>query len=305
MRCIVTGGSGALGAAVCVALADAGHSAVSYDLAPPELPGVEWFRGDIRDGMAMIEAARSADAIVHLASMLATESKTAPRLAVEVNCVGMANALETARILEIKRFVWASSAGVYGLYPGDVVIANDAPYRPPNVYGATKVLNELLAQHYFDAHGIETVGLRFTLMMGTGKPRGLSGLLSTALIDKPVMGEPARVPYGDDAPNWLWIEDAARAVLLAATGRATKTRSFNICGEVRPMTDAVAIIQNLLPGASLELEPGAWGLEHHLDTAPIETELGFTPQWGLEKQLAELVRRAELRRESGTASNVD
>src|SRR3954465_11587612 len=101
MRVLVTGGAGALGFEVCSSLTAAGHEPVAYDLVPPQDGAAGWFRGDIRDGAAIVEAIRSHDvgAIVHLASLLTLDAKANPRLAVEINSPGMANAPDPARVL--------------------------------------------------------------------------------------------------------------------------------------------------------------------------------------------------------------
>jgi nucleoside-diphosphate-sugar epimerase len=129
-------------------------------------------------------------------------------------------------------------------------------------------------------------------MLGAGKQSGLSGRISAELIDKPVRGEPGRVPYGDDAASWLWVEDAARALVLAARADNLGAPAYNIGGESRTLRDAAEIARRLIPGAEITLKPGSAGLHHNLDTSAAERELGFRPEWGLEDQLRELIRRA-------------
>jgi UDP-glucose 4-epimerase len=293
MRVLVTGGSGALGSEVCSRLTSDGHEPIAYDLAPPQDAATEWFRGDTRDGVVLIEAIRTHDvaAVVHLASLLTLEAKANPRLAVEINSVGMVNALDAARILGVRRFVWASTAGVFAAGAGPGTIANDAPYRPLDIYGGTKILNETLADHYHHAYGLETIGLRFPVMTGAGQPTSLVGKLRTALVEKPVAGEPSLVPFADDIPNWLWIGDAARAIALATMSSSAPAGNYNVGGDVRSLRDAIAIVQKLVPGASIEAEPGIVGMELRVDASLFEERFGFRHEWPLEDQLAELVRR--------------
>jgi nucleoside-diphosphate-sugar epimerase len=130
-------------------------------------------------------------------------------------------------------------------------------------------------------------------MLGAGKALGTSGFLSRELIDKPVRGEVGQIPWGEESVSWLWMEDAARAVLLAATAPATRTRNFNLSGDLRPMKDAATIVMDLLPGARIELGSERRGMEHRMDSHVAAEELGFTSEWKLEAQFAELVRRAK------------
>jgi nucleoside-diphosphate-sugar epimerase len=287
-----------LGSEVCRCLRADGHRAIVFDLFPPgDDNGAEWVRGDIRDGLAIVRAAHEhgVSSIVHLAALLTFDAGSDARRAIEINSLGMANALEAARILGIGRFVWASTAGVFAKSAGAPSIANDAPYRPADVYGGTKVLNETLADHYHGRYGLETVGFRFPLMMGAAQPTSLAGLLGTELIEKPVRGEPSTLPYSDDVPNWLWIGDAARALMIAAVADTVTAGNYNLGGDVRPFTDAIAIIEQLVPGARISTEPGVFGLEFRLETALVEERFGFTPEWQLEDQLRELVERARSR----------
>jgi UDP-glucose 4-epimerase len=303
MRYLVTGGGGLLGASVCRRLLASGDEVVVYDLAVgPDLTravGAETaraltVRGDVADGLQLLAVAkeRRSEAIIHLASLLGLESSAHPVQAVRVNCGGMANALETARVLGLRRLVWASSAAVFAGHSDGGLIAGDAPYAPGNVYGGTKVLNEVLAAHYHRAHGLAAVGLRFSLMLGAGKQSGVSGRISAELVEKPVRGEPGRVPYGDDVPSWLWVEDAARALVLAAQAEGLGATAYNISGETRTIREAAEIACRLIPGAEITVEPGTFGLYHNLDTSAAERELDFRPEWGLEDQLRELIRQA-------------
>jgi UDP-glucose 4-epimerase len=294
MRVLVTGGSGTLGQAVCSLLVGSGHSPVVFDLSRPEgMHGVDFERGDIRDGLRLFDAARSAraDGIVHLASLLTMESAADPIGAVAINSGGMVNALEAARMLGIRRFVWASSAGVFKDYPRHAPIANDAPYRPQTVYDGTKILNEMLARHYHERFGLETVGLRFPTVLGVFKQRGRSGVVSRELVEKPVRGETGHLPFGSGGANFLWVEDAAGALVTALIGPKTLSRHFNVSGDIRSLEDALAITKSLVPDARIELGDEVWVRDAQLEDDAIERELGFRSTWKLEDQLRALVER--------------
>lgn len=298
MRVLVTGGSGTLGQAVCARLASIGHWAAIFDLSPPEaLRHVDFERGDIRDPLRLLDVARSvhADAIVHLASLLTMESTADPVNAVGINSGGMVNALEVARQLGMGRFVWASSAGIYRGYPRGTPIPNDAAYRPETIYDGTKILNEMLASHYHDRFGLETIGLRFPTVLGVFKQRGRSGIVSRELVEKPVRGETGRLPFGSGGANFLWVEDAAGALVTALTGPKTASRHFNVSGDIRTLEDALEIVGSLVPGARIELGDELWARDALLEDGAIERELGFRSTWKLEDQLHALVERTRER----------
>ena len=298
MKVLVTGGSGSLGHAVTLALVAAGDTVLSYDLAAPRerRSDVLYERGDVTDGVHLVRTAKEfgAEVIVHLAALLLVQTNQDPGLAVRVTCGGMVNALEAARILGIPRVVWASSGGVFGGYLDGAPIANDAAFRPNSIYSAAKLLNEHIAAQYADSFGIDTIGLRFTLMTGPGRQgTGIADRLGQELIDKPARGKPGRVPFGDDTACWLWLGDAAAVVAIAVhhEGRAP-TRVYNVGGEPRSIRDAARIVRRLLPTAELTLEPGKANLHHPLDTTVIERELGWRTRTPLEDQLRLMLESA-------------
>lgn len=300
MKIFMTGGSGLLGHYVRAELASGYDDTVVYDRVP-DLAGelipanTRLLRGDIRDRDAVLRAVADSapDVIIHLASILAEEAAADPRQGIDVNCLGMLNVLEAAAACGVTRVVWASSASVFaGLDPGNGPIRDSSPYSPRTIYGATKVLCEQLGMQYRRERGVESVGLRLTLMVGPGKSTGVSGRISQELVEKPVRGIPAIVPYGDDIPNWLWVGDAASAIVLAARCDQPLSAAYNVGGDTRSLRDAVEIARELIPGSDISIQRGRFGLEHPLDTSGIEKDLGFHWAWGLEAQLSELVGRA-------------
>lgn len=327
-RFLVTGGCGFLGAEICRRLIDEGDEAVAYDVAPgavlPWVLGEEaarriTVRGDVTDPLHVLRTAqqRKVDGIIHMAALLGVPVNADPPLAVRVNASGFVNVLETARLLGLKRVVFASSISVFRGYKSGEHVPNDAAYRPINIYGGTKILDEMLAKHYSDSYGLEAVGLRFSFMIGVARrhrsaesnaaPLGsgpvarasavpdLWNTLLRELIEKPARGESSRVPCGDDVINWLSVEDAARAVVLAAKSASTRSHAFNIGGDVRAIRDAAAAVKALLPDADITVEPGTHGLAERVETTAIEEELGFHISWRMEDQIAALVKDEEER----------
>ena len=149
-------------------------------------------------------------------------------LTTRVNCDGTVNIFEVARKLNIKKVVFASSIAVFGPQEryAEEYIPNDAPHFPSSVYGATKSFGEACGRFYFSAHGLDTVAIRLPHIYGLGRTRGIGRQVDDELFIKPVLlGVPGRVPFGDDVHNWLYVEDAARALVTAAWAGTTKTTS--------------------------------------------------------------------------------
>jgi nucleoside-diphosphate-sugar epimerase len=292
---LVVGGGSFIGSHVVRGLLGRGRPVVAYDvnvrdnaihriLTPDELARVTFVPGDVLDLVALLHAARAHAVrdIVHLAAALIPTCQAEPALGVRVNVDGFNHVLETARLVEARRVVWASSIAIYGpqaRYEGEP--DEDAPHWPTTVYGACKSMNEFMARHYHDAFGVDTVGLRFTVVYGAWRMRGaLAYRLGQELLEKPAHGQPARVPSGDSLVDWQHVEDAAEAVLLALDRAApTPSRVFNTAGQALRVREAAAIVQKLLPEARIEVEAGGGQGIARLSTARAREELGYQPRY--------------------------
>ena len=297
MTYMVTGGTGFVGSWVVKAILERGHDVVCFELAPnlrtldtvlgADAGRVKVVTGDVLHVHTIIDAIRS-HGVTHIAHVAAAVMKVCaanPPYAMQVNVVGFANMLEACRLAGIKRMAYASSGAVFGAGYGNALVPNDARFAPNTIYGASKVMGEALAEHYRAGHGVDAIGLRYTFVNGHGMPDSIGRKAIDELCTKPANGDPGHVPWGDDSPDWLWAGDAGRATALALdVSPSPKTRAFNIVGECRPMADAIAYVRKLLPEVRLTAEKGGLGFTR-LDGTAAATELGYRPEWSMERQL--------------------
>jgi len=271
---LVTGGSGFVGAYVVKNLLAAGDRVVCYDIAPnqgalldllrlEELPErLTLVAGDVSDPHQVTRtlAEHQIERIAHLASVLSAPAQQNAPLAARVIVQGSINIFEAAVALGIKHVAWASSLAVYGprslLASG--VIDNDSTPDPRSVYGACKLLVEHLCPYYANQHGLEATGVRFSSIYGYGKQltRGRGTMLTWLenLIDRPAVGERGCVVGGGHASfDFQYVEDAARSVVCALTAEGAGGASFLTHGDQRPVRDAFAFVQSLLPDADMTL----------------------------------------------------
>ena len=113
---------------------------------------------DLQEIDILKRAMEGCEAVVHMAAT----SDEAPFLddLVPNNIVGLYNMLEAARETGVKRFVFASTVQTVGFNPPDTTIEITDPVRPVSLYGATKVLGEVMGRYYHDKFGLEFVGVR-------------------------------------------------------------------------------------------------------------------------------------------------
>ena len=134
---------------------------------------------------------------------------------------------------------------------------SNTKYGPFGCYRACKALNESIAAHYSNKFEVYIVEIRYSAVYSSGR-RTLSNwtIFCKKLIENPAAGRLGRVPYGDDSPGWLYVDDASRATLLAAKAPMTKTKVFNISGKLRPVKEVDDYIRRLISSADITLLPG-------------------------------------------------
>jgi nucleoside-diphosphate-sugar epimerase len=83
--------------------------------------------------------------------------------------------------------------------------------------------------------------------------------------------------------DWLYVEDAARAVCLALEARPTESAGLNVAGDRRTMREAVECVRKLLPEADLEVTPGGGGRRPAFDGGGTEAAIGYRPEIPIEE----------------------
>ncbi|GKZ15895.1 NAD(P)-dependent oxidoreductase [Haladaptatus sp. T7] len=310
---LVTGGTGFIGSYTAKELLDHGHDVVAYDLSTDTrileklgiADDVEIRRGDITDSTDVFRAVRETGAtrIVHLAALLTTTARENPRLAIDVNVRGTNTIFEAARTFsdQVERVAWASSAAVFAPpanYDDDWVTEDDLVY-PDTLYGASKEFNEHQAKVYFEDHDLSHVALRPTVAYGPYRETGGSAFLAN-IIEKPALGEPFSVEYGDQVIDWQHVEDIAQAFRRAAftPDEDLNQRVYNVRGTVATIREAAETVEKIVPDADLEVsDEGELPWTQKLDMTAIQEDLGYEPRYDLESGFRSYIN--VLREENG------
>src|SRR5947199_715373 len=178
MRLLVTGGGGYIGSIVASHQLAAGHEVVVLDNlerghreAVP--PGARLVVADLLDRPALDDAlGDGVDAVLHFAALaLVAESVSHPERYYRVNVGGTLNLLEAMVGAEVGRLVFSSTCAVYG-QPDEVPISEQAPPRPLNSYGASKLAVDMMIRNFCEAHGLGAVSLRYFNVAGASGALG-------------------------------------------------------------------------------------------------------------------------------------
>src|SRR5204863_106899 len=172
------------------ALADAGESVVVVDNLStgfsaflPE--GVPLFIGDAGDEnlVESVIARHSVEAIIHFAgSVVVPDSMRNPLGYYRNNTMTTRSLLNTAVKCGISRFIFSSTAAVYG-NPDQVPVPEHAPTRPLSPYGMSKLMTEIMLHDVASAHGMSYLVLRYFNVAGADPSRIRSTLDWTPQYD--------------------------------------------------------------------------------------------------------------------------
>jgi UDP-glucose 4-epimerase len=256
---------------------------------------VQIVEGDIRDTALLAEVMRGIDQVFHQAAIRITQCAEVPRLAVEVLVDGTFNVLEAAAKAKVRKVVAASSASVYGLAEEFPTRESHHPYYNRTLYGAAKVFNEGLLRSFHEMYGLDYVALRYFNVYG---PRmDIYGAYTEVLIrwmERIAGGKPPLIlGTGSQTMDFVFVEDIARANVLAMKSAATDA-VFNVaCGQETSLND---LAYSLLRVMGSDLKP-EYGPERKVnavsrrlaDTALAEEKIGFRAQISLEEGLSRLV----------------
>jgi UDP-glucose 4-epimerase len=186
---LVTGGAGYVGSVCCRRLLELGHSVTIVDdlstgHADAVPSGAKFYRFSIDDRShlsALVQSQRF-DAVFHFAAKaLIPESVTNPGAFFDANVRSGISMLETIRAAGIRRFVYSSSAAVYGT-PERTPITETHPKEPVNAYGESKLMLERALEWYARAYGWGVASFRYFNASGAADGAGEAHDPETHLI---------------------------------------------------------------------------------------------------------------------------
>ncbi|MEK3884252.1 NAD-dependent epimerase/dehydratase family protein [Paenibacillus sp. PL2-23] len=157
------------------------------------------------------------DVVVHLAAQISVAASIAnPRLDTESNVLGLANLLHLAKKHRVKKFIYASSAAVYG-EKKELPIKEEATCSPISPYGISKWVGESYCAKWQELYGLETVSFRFSNVYGPRQDaRGEGGVVSV-FMSRLLDGENLIIHGdGNQTRDFIYVEDVADAIYRAS-----------------------------------------------------------------------------------------
>ncbi|MGD9779394.1 GDP-mannose 4,6-dehydratase [Methanomethylovorans sp.] len=231
-KILITGGLGQVGSYLVDALHEKAkitvldnYSSTTREAVPPE---VNVIKGDVKDRMAA-DLVNQNDVVIHTAAQISvTASMKDPLFDAQNNVFGTLNLLEAARRSSISKFIYISSAAVYG-DPINVPITESHPQDPLSPYGVSKLSGEKYCMMYNKAFGLPSCCIRpfniYSPRQDPGNP--YSGVISR-FIEKARAGQ-SPVIFGDGTQtrDFISVHDIVDIIQLLLEKEDANGHVFN------------------------------------------------------------------------------
>lgn len=298
MHCIVTGAAGFIGSHLVDTLLAAGHTVLGIDdlstgraknlAAASTNPSFTLLEKNIRHLSKDDLPASACDWFFHLAGRAdLVPSIVNPEDYFQVNVEGTFRALQLARELGTKRFLYAASSTCYGI-PDTYPTPETVPCQPEHPYAMTKLMGEELVMHWHRVYQLPTVSLRLFNVYGPrSRTTGAYGAVFGVFLRQKLAGVPFTVVGdGSQTRDFTFVTDVAAAFLAAARSEASG-EIFNIgSGHTYPVSRLV----DLLGGEKtfIPRRPGEPDCTY-ADTAKFTSRTDWQPTITLEHGVARML----------------
>lgn len=313
-KVLVTGGAGFIGSNLCEALIELGALVVCLDNfatghrknldAIIEHPNFTLIEGDIRALDTCKKACEGVDYVLHEAALGSVpRSLKDPITSNEVNVSGFLNMLIAARDAEVNRFVYAASSSTYGDSEKLPKVEENIG-KPLSPYAITKYVNELYADIFQSAYGLDTIGLRYFNVFGRKQdPNGAYAAVIPKFVMQ-LMKHESPVINGDGtySRDFTYIDNVIQMNLLALTtdNKDALNQVYNTAfGDRTTLIQLTRLLKKYLAEydseiAKVEIKHGpnrAGDIPHSLASVEKANELlGYAPEFNIEAGLEEALK---------------
>ena len=263
-RILITGGAGFIGSHVTEVLLARKHEVVVLDdlstgnrrNLPGSDPKLRFIEGSILDHAAVELAMEGCHAVIHLAAVASVQASFAnPSLTHGVNVAGTLTCLQHARSTGVEKFIFASSAAVYGDVAQGSISEQDL-CTPQSPYAVDKLACEMYGRMLASKWGIKFLALRFFNVYGPrqSKLSDYSGVVHK-FSEAAMRGAPVRI-FGDgfQRRDFVFVRDLADAIYKLLETSPLVEGPLNIgTGGSLSLLELVSVLEEIT-GRPLEVE---------------------------------------------------
>ncbi len=242
---LVTGGAGAIGSNLAIALSRLvgaeGKVVILDNLSSikekkpwniPALNNIMFVEGDIRNDIDLKRVFKEDIFIVfHLAAFFANQNSVDyPEISAEVDILGLVKLLEYARLTKVERFIYASSGcAIYGSYPKLPLEENFISMHLTTPYQINKMAGEMYCNFYAHHYGMKTVNCRFFNSYGPGEVPGQYRNVIPNFIYWAIKKQPLPITgTGEETRDFSYVLDLVQGLLKSAFYPEAVCENFNL-----------------------------------------------------------------------------
>ena len=298
MKIAVTGGCGFIGSHTVDLLLENGHEIVVYDNLSTGSPenlgkGAVFYEGDITDRTQLdaFFTRVKPDAVMHMAAQIdVMASMTNPSYDATVNIMGTINLLDFCRKNNVKRFVYSSSAAVYG-NPEYLGVDEEHPKNPESFYGYSKLVPENYIKLISESCGMTYGLIRYANVYGPRQRVEGEGGVVAVFTDRMKRNKECFI-YGDgeQTRDFIYVKDIAHANARALES----TRCFTVNASTAKAISVNSLYNIMKKQYACTKEPKykparSGDITHSwLTNNLIRNELNWIPEYNLESGIKEM-----------------
>ncbi len=304
-KILVTGGAGTVGCNIVKKLVDRNAevtvvdnlSAYPFDYLKDygvgDISSVNFVKGDITDKDLMDNLIQKQDIVIHAAALADVGACVRnPEIEFQTNVVSTQGILETSKKNNIEKFIFISSAAVYGMGNRGIFKETD-PCFPVSNYALSKYWGEQQTKLYYDLYDLPTTSIRFFSVYGSPQiPKQGSHSWAVAIFGALAKkGKPITV-FGDgnQIRDFTHVTDIAESVVLSTEKNSTNGKFFNVgTGKPTKINEIVEkVFQNVDP-VPINYKPYPAGdpIGGYSDTTLMKKLLNWEPEMTLENGIKE------------------
>lgn len=296
MKALIIGGAGFIGSHIAEELLHDGLDVVVIDnLSSGKTKWIpsaatfykmDMFDNDLEEVFAM----ERPDYVFHQAAQISVaKSMTAPAEDARMNILGTINVLQCAIAYNVKRFIFASSAAVYGA-PEILPLVEDQDLHPTSFYGMSKAFAEEYIRLFSSLRQLDYSIFRYANVYGPRQDtEGEAGVIAV-FLDKLFAGDPLTI-YGDGSQtrDFVHVKDVARACAMSIKLEESTVINLSACEStsINALVDTMMKVTGI--HSMVQKLPAKNGdiLHSYLDNSVARAKLGWTPKISLEQGLLE------------------
>jgi len=301
-KVVVTGGAGFIGSHVVKYWNDNKADVHIIDnLRTGNLSNIEEFKsvtfhyGSITDSELVFKVLPDTSYVHHFAAFVSVpDSIIKPDECYDININGLLNLLDAAKEFGIEKFVYSSSAAVYGDNPETPKTVNTKP-MPKSPYAETKLEGENYLKLYQEMSDLNTISLRYFNVFGPKQdPESQYAAAIPNFIKNAIRNEPIII-YGDgnQTRDFIFVEDVVQANIKAISS-SNVSGVFNVAsGKAITINEIAKIVLEQTKSKSpiIYKDERSGDIKHSLASIELTAlELDFSPKYDLIKGLRETIK---------------